>query len=193
MTAFVRKHKVLTIILGISLAVLIVLGAIFFVRANHYKTHFFPGTVMSGVDVSELTAEEATDKVSRFVADYLLTIYARDDQKYYIEGPSIGYAYVPNGEIGQILEQQNAYDWMHEIKETKEQEIDLSTTFDAQRLETELAGLGCMQTDQMIAPEDAKIAWVDDSYQLVPEVTGTTLVFGKVLNLVTHAVENVGT
>ena len=190
MTAFIRKHKVLTIILGISLAVLIVLGTIFFIRANHYKTHFFPGTVMSGVDVSELTAEEATDKVARFVADYLLTIYARDDQKYYIEGPSIGYAYVPNGEIGQILEQQNAYDWMHEVKETKEQEIDLSTTFDAQRLETELAGLGCMQTDQMIAPEDAKIAWVDDSYQLVPEVMGTTLVFDKVLNLVTQAVEN---
>ena len=79
MTAFIKKHKALTIILGATLAILIVLGTIFFVRANHYKTHFFPGTVMSGVDVSELTAEEATDKVSRFVADYLLTIYARDD------------------------------------------------------------------------------------------------------------------
>lgn len=190
MTAFIRKHKVLTIVLGISLAVLIALGTIFFVRANYYKTHFFPGTVMSGVDVSELTEEEATDKVSRFVADYLLTIYARDDQKYYIEGPSIGYAYVPNGEIGQILEQQNAYDWMNQMKDSKEQEIDLSTTFDRQRLETELAGLECMQTDQMIAPEDAKIAWVDDSYQLVPEVMGTTLDFDKVLALVSQAVEN---
>lgn len=190
MTAFIRKHKVLTIVLGISLAVLIALGTIFFVRANYYKTHFFPGTVMSGVDVSELTEEEATDKVSRFVADYLLTIYARDDQKYYIEGPSIGYAYVPNGEIGQILEQQNAYDWMNQMKDSKEQEIDLSTTFDRQRLETELAGLECMQTDQMIAPEDAKIAWVDDSYQLVPEVMGTTLDFDKVLDLVSQAVEN---
>lgn len=190
MTAFIRKHKVLTIVLGISLAVLTALGTIFFVRANYYKTHFFPGTVMSGVDVSELTEEEATDKVSRFVADYLLTIYARDDQKYYIEGPSIGYAYVPNGEIGQILEQQNAYDWMNQMKDSKEQEIDLSTTFDRQRLETELAGLECMQTDQMIAPEDAKIAWVDDSYQLVPEVMGTTLDFDKVLDLVSQAVEN---
>ena len=158
MTAFIKKHKVLTIILGATLALLIVLGTIFFVRANYYKTHFFPGTVMSGVDVSELTAEEATDKVSRFVADYLLTIYARDDEKYYIEGPSIGYAYVPNGEIEQILKDQNPYDWMKQSRESREQEIDLSTTFDKQLLETELAGLACMQTDQMIAPEDAKIA-----------------------------------
>ena len=110
MTAFIKRHKVLTVILGVTIAVLIALGTIFFVRANHYKTHFFPGTVMSGVDVSELTAEEATGKVSRFVADYLLTLHARDDQKYYIEGPSIGYAYVPNGEIGQLLEQQDVYD-----------------------------------------------------------------------------------
>ncbi|MCI5827703.1 MAG: L,D-transpeptidase/peptidoglycan binding protein [Lachnospiraceae bacterium] len=190
MTAFIKKHKVLTIILGATLALLIVLGTIFFVRANYYKTHFFPGTVMSGVDVSELTAEEATDKVSRFVADYLLTIYARDDEKYYIEGPSIGYAYVPNGEIEQILKDQNPYDWMKQSRESREQEIDLSTTFDKQLLETELAGLACMQTDQMIAPEDAKIAWVDDSYQLVPEVMGTTLDFEKVLKLVTQAVED---
>lgn len=190
MTSFIRKHKAMAIILCISFAVLLILGTIFLVRANHYKTHFFPETVMSGVDVSELTAEEATDKVSRFVADYLLTIYARDDQKYYIEGPSIGYAYVPNGEIGQILERQNAYDWMHQMKDAKEQEIDLSTTFDAQLLEKELAGLACMQTDQMIAPEDAKIAWVDDGYQLVPEVMGTTLDFDRVLGLVSQAVEN---
>ena len=190
MTAFIKKHKVLTIILGLSLAVVMVLGTIFFARAHHYKTHFFPGTVMSGVNVSELTEEEATAKVSRFVADYLLTIYARDDQKYYIEGPSIGYAYVPNGEIGQILGEQDVYDWMKQVKQSKEQEIDLSTTFDKQRLETELAGLTCMQTDQMIAPEDAKIAWVDDSYQLVPEVMGTTLDFDEVLQLVTQAVEN---
>ena len=121
MMAFIKRHKVLTIIMGITLAAFIVLSTIFFVRANHYKSHFFPGTVMSGVDVSELTEEEATDKVARFVADYLLTIYARDDQKYYIEGPSIGYAYVPNGEIGQILEQQDEYDWMKQIKQSKEQ------------------------------------------------------------------------
>ncbi|MDD7176708.1 MAG: peptidoglycan binding domain-containing protein [Lachnospiraceae bacterium] len=188
--AFIKKHKLLTAFFGVTLALLITLGTVFLVRANHYKTHFFPGTVMSGVDVSELTAEEANEKVSRFVADYLLTIYARDDQKYYIEGPSIGYSYMPNGEIEQILERQDAYDWIKQRKDTKEQEIDLATTFDQQQLEKELAALPCMQTDQMVAPEDAKIAWVDDSYQLVPEVMGTTLKSDEVLRLVTQAVEN---
>lgn len=190
MGAFVKKHKGLMGVLGITVAVAIVLAAIFFVRAKHYRTHFFPATVMSGVDVSELTAEEATEKVSRFVADYLLTINARNDQRYYIDGPSIGYAYVPNGEIGRILEEQDEYSWLKERKQQKEQEIELSTTFDAKRLEMALAGLECMQTDQMIAPENAKIAWVDDRYQLVPEVMGTTLDFEKVLGLVTQAVEN---
>lgn len=190
MTAYMKQHKILTMIIGIVFAVLIVLCTIFFARAHYYETHFFSGTVMSGVDVSELTAEEATDKVSKFVSDYLLTIYARDDQKYYIEGPSIGYAYVPNGEIGQILEQQDAYDWMRQTRKSKEQEIDLSTTFDEQLLEQALAGLACMQKDQMVAPEDARIERVNGKYQIVPEIMGTTLDFDKVVALVTKAVED---
>lgn len=188
MTAFIKRHKALTVFLGVTFAVVIILGGIFFARANHYKTHFFPGTVMSGVDVSELTAEDATDKVSRFVADYLLTIYARDDKKYHIKGPDIGYAYVPNGEIEQILERQDEYDWLNQMKSVQEQEIDLSTTYDPGQLETTLAGLECMQTENMVAPEDAKIEWVDGSYQLIPEVMGSTLDFEKVLELVKEAV-----
>lgn len=187
---FIKKHKVLTVVLCFTLFVGITLGTIFFVRANHYKTHFFPGTVMSGIDVSELTAQEATDKVGRYVADYLITIYARDDKKYHIDGPSIGYAYVPNGEIDRILEQQDEYDWMDQTKLHREREIELSTTFDASRLEMVLAGLACMQKDKMIAPEDAKIAWVDHRYQIVPEVLGTTIDFDRTLSLVVQAVEN---
>lgn len=190
MAAFMKKHKIWTIVLGVTLAAALLLGGIFLVRAKHYKTHFFPGTVMGGVDVSELTAEEATEKVSRFVADYLLTIYARDDQKYYIQGPDIGYAYVPNGEIEQILERQDEYGWLGEMKNVEEHEIDLSTTYDPGQLETTLAGLACMQTENMVAPEDAKIEWVDGSYQLIPEVMGSTLDFDKILKLVTKAVKD---
>lgn len=186
-----KGNKILLLVSGVFLALILVLAGIFLVRANHYKTHFFQGTVMSGVDVSELTAEEATDKVSRFVSDYLLTIYTRDDKKYHIEGPSIGYAYVPNGEIGQILEAQNEYDWLSQRKLVETHEIELSTTYDKQLLESALADLDFMKKENMVAPEDAKIAWSDEGgYQIVPEVMGTTLKFKKVLKLVTAAVEN---
>ena len=190
MTGWMRRHKALTIAITVTVFVLGGLIAFFLMRANHYKKHFFPGTVMSGVDVLELTAQEATDKVARFVSDYMLTLEARDEQRYYIEGPSIGYAYVPNGEIERILAAQNAYDWMQQIKLSKEQEIELSTTFDAAQLEMELAGLPLMQTDQMVAPENAKIEWKDGGYQLIPEVYGTTLRFDEVLEAVTSAVTN---
>lgn len=185
-----KRNNLLLIVSGILLAAAIMMAAAFFLRANHYRTHFFPGTVMSGVDVSELTAEEATEKVGRFVSDYLLTIYARDEKKYNIEGPSIGYAYVPNGEIEQILEAQDEYDWLGQQKNVDTHEIDLSTTYDEELLEGVLAGLDFMDKERMIAPEDAKIAWVDGGYQIVPEVMGTTIKFKKVLKLVKQAVEN---
>lgn len=186
-----KGKKILLVVLGILLAAALALAALFFVRANHYKTHFFPGTVMSGVDVSELSAQEATDKVARFVSDYLLTIYARDEQKYFIEGPSIGYAYVPNGEIERILEAQDENDWLNQRKSVDTHEIELSTTYDAERLKSVLADLDFMKKENMIAPEDAKIAWSEKGgYGIVPEVMGTTLKFKKVLKLVKQAVEN---
>jgi hypothetical protein len=190
MRVFTKKHKILIVAVGVTLVILAGLLAAFLVRANHYKTHFFPGTTMSGVDVSELTEQEATDKISRFVADYLLTITTRDADKYYIEGPSIGYSYVPNGEIGRILEEQDSYDWLNQRKTTSETQIELSTSFDEDLLKTELEQLPCMQADQMVAPEDAHIEWVDDGYQLIPEVAGTTLDTEKALALVRTAVEN---
>ena len=190
MAGFMRRHKALTAIAAVTLLILIGFGCFFYARVRYYQTHFFPGTVMSGVDVSEMTAEEANDKVARFVADYLLTINGRDDQKYNITGPSIGYAYVPNGEIEQVLEQQDATDWIKQRKTQKSQEIRLDTTFDEKLLEQELQNLPCMQADQMVAPEDAKIDWVDDGYQLVPEVMGTTLVFDQVLPAVIQAVRD---
>lgn len=190
MAEFIKRHKVLSAAVAVTLLILIGLGGIFYARVRHYRTHFFPGTEMSGVDVSELTAEEAEDKVARFVADYLLTLNGREDQKYNITGPSIDYAYVPNGEIEQILEQQDAADWIKQRKTQKTQDIQLDTTFDEQKLKQELADLPCMQEDQMTAPEDAKIAWVDGGYQLVPEVMGTTLVFDQVLPVVTQAVRD---
>jgi hypothetical protein len=190
MTAFIKKHKIITAALAAAIVVLAGLLTAFLVRANHYKTHFFPGTVMSGVDVSELTEEEATDKISRFVADYILTITTRDADNYYIEGPSIDYSYVPNGEIGQLLAAQNAYAWMSEEETTSEQQIDLSTSFDESLLKSELEKLPFMQADQMIPPTDAYIDWVDDGYQLIPEDPGTTLDTEKAYELVRAAVEN---
>ena len=188
MTQLSKKHRTVTIVAAVILLLLIALGGVFYAGVRHYRTHFFPGTQMSGVDVSELTAEEANEKIARFVADYLLTIECREDKKYDITGPSIEYSYVPNGEIEQILEQQDAWNWIALRKTTKETEITLDTTFDEDLLEEEIRQLPCMQEDQMVAPEDARIEWVDDGYELVPEVMGTTLTFDKVLPLVKDAV-----
>lgn len=185
---FMRKHRILAAAVGVTLALLVILGALFLLRVRHYRTHFFPNTVMSGVDVSELTAEEATQKVASHVADYLLTIYAREDQKYHITGPDIGYGYVPNGEIEEILAKQDAWSWIAQRKTAKEQDIQLATDYDAERLSQAVAALPCMQQDAMTAPEDAHIAWVDDGYQIVSEVSGTTLVFDTVYEKVQQAV-----
>lgn len=185
------KKTFLAAFLAAGLAVLAILGVVFLLRARYYRDHFFPGTVMGGVDVSKLTEEEATEKVSDFWSDYLLKIRARNDEEYFIDGPAIGYSYVPNGEIGEILAAQDEYDWIGGSRRRSVHDIMLSTTYDPDMLEAAVKDLPCMREDAMIAPEDARIAWVDGAgYRLFAEVMGTTLDFDKVLDVVTHAVES---
>ncbi len=188
MKEFVKRHRILTAVAAVTLLLLLALLGVFYAGARYYQTHFFPGTVLSGVNVSKLTAEEATDKVESFVSDYLLTITCREDQTYQITGPSIGYAYVPNGEIEMLLDAQDEYDWIHQQKTKKETDITLDTTFDESLLKEELSSLPFMQTQNMVTPEDAKIEWVEDGYELVPEVMGTLLEFDTVFSHIKQAV-----
>ena len=102
-------HKYLIVVTSMIVLALAILVGIFFTKANFYKTHFFPGTKMNGVDVSKMTCEEATDKVGKFVADYLLSIQGRDG----VTGDSgrgeIHEEYVRNGEIEEAEDGENSY------------------------------------------------------------------------------------
>ncbi|MDD6039445.1 MAG: L,D-transpeptidase family protein [bacterium] len=188
MKAFIKKHKILCTVWLLTVVVFLGLASYYLVRANYYKTHFFPGTTLSSIDVSELTAEEATEKVSRYVADYLITIHEREDESERIIGPAIGYSYVPNGEIEKILDSQDEYAWMRQLKISDAKEIALATTFDEALLREEVRALDCMQPDQMVAPEDAHIQLGENGYELVPEVYGTTLSFDTVYQQIADAV-----
>ena len=183
-------HKYLIVVTSMIVLALAILGGIFFTKANFYKTHFFPGTKMNGVDVSKMTCEEATDKVGKFVADYLLSIQGRDGVTGEILGPDIHYEYVPNGEIDDALLAQNPYQWIGSKKRATDNEIELNTTFDEELLKEAVKAQPFMQKEQMVEPVDATIQWTDeDGYQLLPEVMGSKLKLKTVYQAVRLAVE----
>ncbi len=182
--------KSILIVLGILTAfLLIALLVCFFLTASYYAKHFFPGTVLNGIAVDKLTVEEAEKKVAQEVADYMLNIQTRDGETYQIIGPDIAYAYDPGTEISDILNAQENYKWITQRKGTKAVDLEVSTSFDADKLDEKVAGLPCFQKENITAPKDAYLKETDKGYELVASVDGNKLKLAKVQKLARKAVE----
>lgn len=182
--------KTVVIVLGIMLCfVLIALLVCYFLTASYYAKHFFPGTVLNGIAVDKMTVEETEDKVAQEVADYVLSIYTRDGEKYEIIGPDIDYVYVPGTEISDILQEQENYSWITKRKGVKEQHLEVSAAFNEQKLDQQVASLGCFQEKNVTKPKDAYLRETEDGYELVKAIEGNQLKLAKVQKLVREAVD----
>lgn len=179
------------IVLGIIFCfVLVALLVCYFLTASYYAKHFFPGTVLNGIAVDKMTVEETEDKVAQEVADYVLSIHTRDGENYQISGSDIDYVYVPGTEISDILEEQENYQWITKRSGTREENLEVSATFNEHKLDQLVAGLGCFQEKNITRPKDAYLKETEDGYELVKAVKGNQLKLAKVQKMIRSAVDD---
>lgn len=178
------------ILIGIlTCFLLIALLVCYLSTASYYAEHFFPGTVLNGVPVDKMTVEEAEDKVAQEVADYIFTIETRDGDKYQIIGPDIDYTYVPGTEIQDILELQDEYRWISERDTKKEMDLEVSASYNAQKLDKQVAQLPCFQKDYIQKPKDAYLRETEKGYELVKAEAGNQIRLEDVQKLAREAVD----
>ena len=178
------------IIMGIlTCFLLIALLVCYLSTASFYAEHFFPGTVLNGVPVDKMTVEEAEDKVAQEVADYIFSIETRDGEKYQIIGPDIDYTYVPGTEIQDILDLQDEYQWISERDGKKEIDLEVSASYNAQKLDKQVAQLPCFQKDYIQKPKDAYLRETDQGYELVKAEAGNQIRLADVQMLAREAVD----
>lgn len=178
------------IIMGIlTCFLLIALLVCYLSTASFYAEHFFAGTVLNGVPVDKMTVEEAEDKVAQEVADYIFSIETRDGEKYQIIGPDIDYTYVPGTEIQDILDLQDEYQWISERDGKKEIDLEVSASYNAQKLDKQVAQLPCFQKDYIQKPKDAYLRETDQGYELVKAEAGNQIRLADVQKLAREAVD----
>lgn len=78
----------------------------------YYRTHFLEHATINGTDVSDLTAEEAKERLAASVENYTLTVKTREGKTETIRGEDIRYRLVADQEIQSFLDQQNAMAWL---------------------------------------------------------------------------------
>lgn len=185
------KKRTIWITVVLLLMLLGVAGA-YIAIGSYYKTHFFENVSINGIDVSDLTAQEAEKLIAHQAEDYRVTLVTKEGAQEVIEGADIGYRFVSGGEVQKFLDEQNAFAWLPAyLGAGKRYTMETSMTYDGEMLETALTSLACMQKENVTAPKNAKIKQQEDgTYVIEPETVGNKLSKKKVRTLLTEAVES---
>lgn len=185
------KKRTIWITVVLLLMLLGVAGA-YIAIGSYYKTHFFENVSINGIDVSDLTAQEAEKLIAHQAEDYRVTLVTKEGAQEVIEGADIGYRFVSGGEVQGFLDEQNAFAWLPAyLGAGKRYTMETSMTYDGEMLETALTSLACMQKENVTASKNAKIKQQEDgTYVIEPETVGNKLSKKKVRTLLTEAVES---
>lgn len=176
------------------IAFLLLAGAVgaYIAIGTYYQTHFFEKVSINGIDVSDLTAEEAEALIAEQAEDYSVTLTTKEGTAETVDGTVIGYRFVSQGEVQGFLEEQNFLAWLPAYFGSETQyTMEASVTYEKEKLGSAIAALDCMQPQNVTAPQDAYLTQQEDGmYVIVPETEGNTLDAQKVEELLAAAVES---
>ena len=183
-----KSGKKNLLIFGIAAALVLVLLVGFYgYRTFYFTNHFFEGTVINGMDCGGMTAAQVEDQIRENAADYTLDIHFRNgDQQ--IVGSSIDYQYQSSGSVQALLKEQNAFAWLTENSRNRKHEVSVQMQYDETKLNEQVSHFQQMQEDQMEAPVDAKVEFLDGKFVAAEATQGTQLDVAKAKEAIAQAV-----
>ncbi len=110
----VRRYKKGVWITILIIAVLITAG--YLGGAFFYRNHFFFGAEIGSFSCSNMTADEAREKIKNDVENYKFTFYEKDGSEEYVTGKEIDLKCSPVENIDELMSQQNPFLWITGIK-----------------------------------------------------------------------------
>lgn len=172
------KSKARKKTIGIVLLILLLLLAAGYIAVSvYYRSHFYNGTTINDIDVSNYSIEDVKNVITSGTDTYALTLEGRNGVSEVIEGSAIDLKPVWNGEVESLLEQQSGFAWL--VKEFQPDAYKLETMigFDSEKLKSVLESLPFMKPENQVAPQDAAISEYipQKGYELIPSQEGTTL------------------
>ncbi|MBR2189945.1 MAG: L,D-transpeptidase family protein [Eubacterium sp.] len=170
-----RSNK-LKYLLLIMIAALIAFAIYAYVSyAQQFKTVFYKGTVINGIDASFRTPEDVEKEIADKAEDYQISLQFREDAKETIPGDEIDYHYVSDGSVQKLMEDQHFLLWPKGQFGSQDETVSVATAFDEQKLADKLTALPEYQEDNMVAPKNARVRFKKKKFKILKERYGTTL------------------
>lgn len=176
------------ILLGVMLGMIFVIACVYLAVSFFFKSHFYSGTSINGLDCSRMTVEEVKYTIQENILEYKLVITERGGSTEEITASQLGMTYVDDQGVEKLMEEQNPFAWILSVSQNKNYEMAANTTYDQTGIDAILDGLQCFQEGNITAPTDAYIEETDAGFQIVPENQGNQLVKDSVKEAVLSAI-----
>ena len=185
------RSKRKPIIITFALTILILL-VIYFCMAFYFKSHFFIGTSINGIDSSRQGVEAVEESIRREVKNYVLQIDGRNKITDVITADDIDYNFVSDGSVEKLLKAQNPYAWISSLFRKSSNDMNVTTTFDDQKLKDKVNSLVFFKEENVKPPVDASVKYneIAGKYEIVPEDIGSTINKETFLSSITNAIES---
>lgn len=185
--------KIAAVCGGVVVLVGAVGGGLYWHESLKYQTCFLPGTIVDGMDVTGKTASEVEDAIAEQLKGYTLTINGREELSESITGESVGLYAEFDDTLEKAVAAQKPMDWgkYRFGKAVNEVNTDALLHYSSEMLDEAVAGLSCMDRENMREPQDARISDYDSatgSYTIIKEDEGTELLEDKVKETVASAI-----
>ena len=164
-------------ILLTAAVLLAVTAASYTIYGQKYHRVFLPNTVINGVDVSGKSAVDAEAAMNAGIADYKLTIQARENEEASISAAEVNLHYDFGDTLSHLIENQNIFTWGPRYFSRHEESLDAMAKLDDERFESAVKALPFFQTENFKKPVNAHISDYQSgkSYTVEKEEEGTEL------------------
>jgi len=175
-----KNTRTIFIIIGVvfGLALLAAIG-LYIYNAGKYKTHFFKGTFINGIDASDLTADDIRTKIQDQCKNYSLVIKARGREDEIITAKDVELHYSTDDSIESLLAQQNQWEYIIKNRNITTYEVPSSLVLDDKLLTDSCYSLLAFDDSTAYDSENAYIGEYDpaiNGYPIIAEINSNKIV-----------------
>lgn len=190
----IRRDRVLILAGIVVLFIALIVGTVSLVKylgkANFYKSHFYRGTTINGLDVSDQTVDDVKKIIRDGIVSYELTIVSKEGDEVVFYGKDFDLEPEWDGSIERAMEAQDGYSYRKKNKQPDAWTSETLISFDKAKLQAMLEEVSFMKPENQVQPVDAAISeYIENvGYTLIPCVVGNAIDEMAVLDAMEEAI-----
>ena len=162
----------------------------------YFQSHFYPGTLVNGIDASGANVDAVETEISNIASNYCLTLEEAGGKVEQILPQDVGLVVdARDGQVEGFMKSQNGWGWINALAAPMEFESKGIVTYSKSKLKDAVSRLDCVNAKNVVKTEDAYPEFNGSKFVAVPEVYGTEInkkqFTKKVGDALTHLKESV--